>query len=103
MLITNVVDEINGRRVEGISPICWADTCLWRCCCDHEIFSAVEPQRPEGLDLYRAAAAADLLIWRNRVLRDLRFRGVLAIDTFAERVTAPLVNRYLEIKARHLL
>ena len=29
--------------------------------------------------------------------------GVLALDVFPEEMTAPLVNRYLEIKARHLL
>jgi hypothetical protein len=27
----------------------------------------------------------------------------LSLDVFPEEMTAPLVNRYLEIKARHLL
>jgi uncharacterized protein (DUF58 family) len=104
VLISNVVDEINGRRVEGhLTNLVGRHLPLAVLLRDHEVFAAVEPPHPEGLDLYRAAAAADLLIWRNRVLRDLRFKGVLAIDTFAENVTAPLVNRYLEIKARHLL
>jgi uncharacterized protein (DUF58 family) len=104
VLISNVVDEINGRRIEGhLKNLVGRHLPLAVLLRDHEVFDAVEPPEPEGLDLYRAAAAADLLIWRNRVLRDLRFKGVLAIDTFAEDVTAPLVNRYLEIKARHLL
>ena len=30
-------------------------------------------------------------------------QGVLTLDVFPEDMTAPLVNRYLEIKARHLL
>jgi hypothetical protein len=30
-------------------------------------------------------------------------KGVLALDVFPEEMTAPLINRYLEIKARHLL
>jgi len=41
--------------------------------------------------------------WRHQVLADLQSKGVLSLDVFPEEMTAPLVNRYLEIKARHLL
>jgi hypothetical protein len=37
------------------------------------------------------------------VLADLQARGVLSVDTFPEDLTAPLINRYLDVKARHLL
>ena len=37
------------------------------------------------------------------MLTDLHSKGVLSLDVFPEDMTAPLVNRYLEIKARHLL
>ena len=37
------------------------------------------------------------------MLADLESQGVLSLDVFPEQMTAPLVNRYLEIKARHLL
>lgn len=60
----------------------------------------------EGIDdqrLYRAAAAADILTWRQHVLADLEMNGVLLVDAFPEQVTGQLVNRYLEAKARHLL
>ena len=40
---------------------------------------------------------------RGQVLRDLESRGVLSLDVFPEDMTAPLINRYLDIKARHLL
>jgi hypothetical protein len=53
--------------------------------------------------LYEAAAASEILIWRHQVLRDLERHGVLSLDVFPEDMTAPLVNSYLEIKARHLL
>jgi hypothetical protein len=33
----------------------------------------------------------------------MQSKGVLALDVFPEHMTAPLVNRYLEVKARHLL
>jgi uncharacterized protein (DUF58 family) len=53
--------------------------------------------------LYPAAAAADILAWRHRVLADLEMSGVLSLDVFPENLAAPLVNRYIDIKARHLL
>ena len=67
------------------------------------MFNAIDVAHPQGAELYRAAAAADILSWRQQVLADLESKGVLSLDVFPENLTAPLVNRYLEIKARHLL
>ncbi|MEM8864625.1 MAG: DUF58 domain-containing protein [Planctomycetota bacterium] len=53
--------------------------------------------------LFHAAAAAEILNWRRHVLADMETSGVLLVDEFPENLTAPLVNRYLEAKARHLL
>lgn len=57
---------------------------------------------PEDL-FFRAAAAADILNWRRKTLVSLEAKGALTIDVFAEDATAPLINKYLEIKARRLL
>ncbi|MHC4178234.1 MAG: hypothetical protein ACYSWU_12055 [Planctomycetota bacterium] len=54
-----------------------------------------EPRRPTG--------RADILARRHQVLADLQSKGVLSLDVFPEEMTAPLVNRYLEVRARHLL
>ena len=70
---------------------------------DHQMFDAANLASPVGRDLYRAGAAAEILTWRHQVLTDLQHKGVLSLDVFPEDMTAPLVNRYLEIKARHLL
>lgn len=61
------------------------------------------PEATTGSRLYRAAAAAHILSWRAQVIRDLQHTGVLCMDVFPEEMTAPLVNKYLELKARHLL
>lgn len=62
------------------------------------------PEAPlTGLGLYESAAAASMLNWRERVLAELRSRGVMTLDVLPEDLTAPLINRYLEVKARHLL
>jgi uncharacterized protein (DUF58 family) len=62
-----------------------------------------QPLPPPPAALWRAAAAADVLAWRHQAICDLQRKGVLALDVFPEDMTAPLINRYLEIKARHLL
>ncbi len=104
VLITNVIDEVNARQIRQ-----YLDTLVGRhlplgvLLRDRRLFEAVESQQPQGDALYRAAAAADILAWRHQVLTDLGGQGVLSVDVFPENLTAPLVNRYLEIKARHLL
>ena len=59
-------------------------------------------QRPEDV-FFRAGAAAEILNWRRETLINLEARGVMTLDVFPEGATAPLVNKYLEIKARSLL
>lgn len=104
VLITNVIDEVNRFQVEQYLrvqtgrhlPLC----VLMR---DRDLFQAVDAVSGGEDDLYRAAAAAHILHWRQEALRGLARAGVLVLDAFPEELTAPLVNRYLDIKARHLL
>jgi hypothetical protein len=70
---------------------------------DREMFDAADSPDGEPFQMYRAAAAADILLWRDQVLKDLEHRGVLVVDAFPDELTAPLINRYLEVKAQHLL
>ena len=54
-------------------------------------------------DHHTPNAAAEIITWRHQVLTNLEHQGVLTIDTFPEHMTTLLINRYLEIKACHLL
>ncbi|MCL2346734.1 MAG: DUF58 domain-containing protein [Planctomycetaceae bacterium] len=54
-------------------------------------------------NFWRAGAAADIINWRHKVINDLKHQGTLTLDLFPENMTAPLINKYLEVKARHLL
>ena len=104
VLVSNLIDEVNSYQVKRYLqsqigrhlPLC----VLLR---DRELFEAAETAVPDERNLYRAAAAAEILSWRHEVLSDLEHQGVLVLDVFPEDMTAPLVNRYLDIKARHLL
>ena len=104
VLITNIIDEVNSNQVQRyLSNLTGKHLPLGVWLRDRRVFEAVEAENPRGAALYRAAAAAEILTWRQQVLADLQTQGVLSVDVFPEDLTAPLVNRYLDIKARHLL
>jgi uncharacterized protein (DUF58 family) len=53
--------------------------------------------------MFRHAAALEISERRQRLLRSLRERGVLALDLPAAKLVTSLVNQYLEIKDRSLI
>lgn len=104
VLVTNVIDEVNAHQVDRyLSNLVGRHLPLGVLLRDRPLFDAADGPQPHGDALWRAAAAAEILAWRHQVLNDLAGKGVLSLDVFPEEMTAPLVNRYLEIKARHLL
>lgn len=54
-------------------------------------------------DAYEQAVALQMLEDRSRAVYELHRRGVLVVDTPAEKLSAALVNRYLEVKEKMLL
>ncbi|MGH9648742.1 MAG: DUF58 domain-containing protein [Bryobacteraceae bacterium] len=54
-------------------------------------------------EMFRHTAALEIAQRRERLLRGLRERGVLAIDLVPGTLTDSLINQYLEIKDRSLL
>jgi uncharacterized protein (DUF58 family) len=56
-----------------------------------------------ALEPYLRGAAAEISLWRDRFVRDLRGRGCLVLDVAPGQLTPALVNQYLQIKARRLL
>jgi uncharacterized protein (DUF58 family) len=104
VLISNVIDEVNAHQIEGyLRNLVGRHLPLGVILRDHRLFDAADRDPASDEQLFQAAAASEILIWRHQVLRDLEHHGVLALDVFPEDMTAPLVNSYLEIKARHLL
>lgn len=105
VLFTNLIDEVNALQVEQyLTTLVGRHLPLAVLMRDHRLFDMADnPNHNRPGDLYRAAAAAEILTWRHQVLTDLEHKGVLSLDVFPEHMTAPLVNRYLDVKARHLL
>jgi len=65
---------------------------------DHEAHQT--PDTSEAV--YRRAVAEQMILERRLLLDQLQHRGVLTLDVDAEHLTMAVVNRYLELKARHL-
>jgi uncharacterized protein (DUF58 family) len=104
VLVTNVIDDVNSTQIDRyLSNLVGRHLPLGVLLRDRALFDAVEIEHPQENQLWRAAAAADILAWRHQVIGDMKRQGVLALDVFPEQMTAPLINRYLEVKARHLL
>jgi uncharacterized protein (DUF58 family) len=104
VLVTNVIDEVNAHQVESyLRNVRGRHLPLGVILRDRRLFDAADREPASDEQLFEAAAASEILTWRHQVLRDLEHRGVLTLDVFPEDMTAPLVNSYLDIKARQLL
>jgi uncharacterized protein (DUF58 family) len=104
VLMTNLFDELSADLAgEYLRNLSGRHLPLGVFLRDHDLFAMADGAADGGAGLYQGAAAASILNWRERVLAGLRMSGVLTLDVFPEELTAVLVNRYIEIKARHLL
>ena len=104
VMISNVIDEINAMQVEQyLATLVGRHLPMGVLLRDHRLFDAADTRPTQPLEAFTAAAAAEIVSWRHQLLVDLTHRGVLALDVYPEDMTAPLVNQYLQIKARHLL
>ncbi|WP_339747566.1 DUF58 domain-containing protein [uncultured Rubinisphaera sp.] len=111
VVLSNVIDDRNAQSIQAQTTHLVGQhlpmTVLFR---DHELFQPIDHAlaQPElaslnDSSLFRAAASADILLWREEVLTNMRHAGVLTLDVFPENLTAPLINEYLRIKAQMLL
>lgn len=104
VLVTNVIDEVNADQIQNyMGNLIGCHLPLLVLLRDRSLFQFADNPAPDEEVLYRSAAASQLLLWRNQVIRRMQATGALVLDVFPEEMTSPLVNKYLEIKARHLL
>ncbi len=104
ILITNVMDALNSHQIERhLRSLTGRHLPLAILLRDRGLFGTAMPAESNDSSFYAASAASEILSWRQRLLTSLQHQGILVIDAFPDQLTAPLVNRYLEIKARHLL
>jgi len=109
VLFTQVVDDVAAKELlrltRGIANRHLPLLVLFR---DPDVETLLDPLGPDGrptstLATYTAAAAAEVVDWRDRLAMELRRQGALILDVMPQGLTPSLINRYLEVKARHLL
>ena len=111
VVITNLIDDRNAVSLHRhLAPTVGRHLPLVALLRDPAVSDRLERFESAGVGraaddrgLYRAAAAADVMLWRRQVLADLAHAGVLTLDVKPAGLTAAVVNEYLAIKARHLL
>lgn len=104
VLVTNVIDQVNANQVQNyMQNLIGCHLPLLVLLRDHRIFESADNPAPDPSVLCRSAAASQILVWRDQVIRRMRATGSLTLDVFPDQMTSPLVNQYLEIKARHML
>lgn len=104
VLLTNVIDQVNADQIQNyMGNLIGCHLPLMVLLRDHSLFQFADNPAPDPTVLYRSAAASQLLLWRHQVVRRIQATGSFALDVFPEQMTSPLVNKYLEIKAKHLL
>ena len=104
VLMTNVFDQVNARQIaDHLGNVVGRHLPLGVFLRDQDLFALADNAPDQGPALYSGAVAASMLTWRERVLAGLRLKGALTLDVFPNDLTAPLINQYLQIKARHLL
>jgi uncharacterized protein (DUF58 family) len=65
------------------------------------IFAAAAPRTAGTSALYyETAAAEELILAREGALETMRRAGVIVLDVSPQQMTAVVINRYLELKAR---
>ena len=104
VLFTDAVEPVSLRGL--IKPIHFLSRKHLVLCVTFQDSATEAAQRlgdPGVQAFYRAGAAADLATERQRALRLLAHAGALLLEAPAGRLSTAVVNRYLQVKARHLL
>ncbi|MEQ8277674.1 MAG: DUF58 domain-containing protein [Deltaproteobacteria bacterium] len=104
VFITHAIDEQTARRIQVLSrdllpthlPLC----VLLK---DRELEERAAMKAISNDDVCIQAAAAEMLLWRDKLTRELTRAGVLVLDVLHQQLTGALVSRYLEAKARGLI
>jgi uncharacterized protein (DUF58 family) len=67
------------------------------------LFERMQSNPKTDVDAFQIAAAAEMVHAQTRQIAELSHSGLLILDALPEQLSADLISRYLDIKARHLL
>lgn len=103
-LFTDLLDEESARLLTATLPLLLPQHLpLVVAVSDPTIAEMASAVPYSGQEAFTGAVASELLHERRDILRGLRTRGALVLDVAPGELTAAVVNKYLEVKARNLL
>jgi len=104
ILVTHALDEVHlgtiGRHMRELKTPHLVLGAFLRNTPLHERMQSL-PQT--DLEAFQVAAAAEMIADQARQVAQLEKSGVMMIDALPEQISAQLISRYLDIKAKHLL
>lgn len=104
VVLTDVLDpEASADLVAHILKLASRHLVLTVAMADPELLNALRQPVTTSLRAYEWAAGEELMGQRRRAFETLQRGGVLSLDVEAGRLSAALVERYLELKERALL
>jgi uncharacterized protein (DUF58 family) len=104
VLFTDVIDSRSARQfIAHAGRAAQRHAVLIVAIQNDELLAAARPSAAGALALYRNAAAEELVRERDEALARMRQAGITVLDVAPTRMSAAVVNRYLEIKARGML
>jgi uncharacterized protein (DUF58 family) len=105
IVLTDFVEGTSSAGLEGYLTLLARRHCALLVALRDPLLGALDRANPgiEGDEIYRRLVLQDILVERETALARIRRLGVQTLDLDPAQVTAPLLNRYLEIRAAGLL
>lgn len=104
VLFTQVLDVAAQKQlvplIRSLSPTHLPLCVVFR---DESVEALLSPDKTEALDLYTRGPAAVEILWRERLVEEMRAAGALVLHVHPRELTQQLIARYLDVKARQLL
>ena len=101
VLFTDIIDKSQATAmVSGFGRLAPRHLPMAVTMADNEVLAMSNRQPGDAQQMYEKVVAQGLLDDRASALEALSRRGALTIDVPADKLTAAVVNKYLEVKAR---
>lgn len=104
VFIGHTIDDATARRIERLSrellPQHLPLVVLLK---DRAVEARAQALAHTPDEVCMQAAAAEVLLWRDRLINEMQRAGVMVLDVLHRQLTSALVSRYLEVKARGLI
>ncbi|MEL7369472.1 MAG: DUF58 domain-containing protein [Myxococcota bacterium] len=104
VILTHAIDEQTAGRIQRLArDLLPRHLPLVVMLKDRMLLERAHRKAADNEQICIQAAAAEMLLWRDRVQQNLIRSGVMVLDVLHNQLTGALVSRYLEVKARGLI